>query len=303
MTTETKDIEAAAAAIEQLSFPEGILPLGIEGRKIIAEAVLKAVEDRRRAEMPALVYRMYDFDDWGMIRQADGTLFATVRRPVSDDELAKARSERTDPYEELGRLLIKATEGFMTVPAHGRRELINACAALVAEEKAAIEVSPSNKRIGKLVNRRLEELCEHLISRMKALEDTVVPPQSHRDDIAVDRFAEAMKTKLAKKRRDGYYGWDDPDDCSAAFLSDLLVGHVEKGDPVDVGNFAMMIHQRGESIANDRERYAARRKAGGNSFDRPELPNRERMREKIAAAPDLDTEAGSLHPEAPDTAT
>lgn len=71
----------------------------------------------------------------------------------------------------------------------------------------------------------------------------------HPDDLAVDRFAEAMKAKLAQKRDEGRGGWDDKEDCSAQFLSDLLRGHVEKGDPLDVGNFAMMLHQRGEGIS------------------------------------------------------
>ncbi|MCK5500376.1 MAG: hypothetical protein KAI82_03880, partial [Tritonibacter mobilis] len=71
----------------------------------------------------------------------------------------------------------------------------------------------------------------------------------HPDDEAVDRFAAAMKAKLAVKRADGRGGWDDKAQCSQKFLSDLLRGHVDKGDPVDVANFAMMLHQRGEMIA------------------------------------------------------
>lgn len=70
----------------------------------------------------------------------------------------------------------------------------------------------------------------------------------HPDDLAVDRFAIAMKAKLAEKRAQGYGGWDDPEDCTIAWLSELLRKHIDKGDPIDVGNFAMMIHQRGGSI-------------------------------------------------------
>ncbi|PZU22451.1 MAG: hypothetical protein DI589_11185 [Shinella sp.] len=71
----------------------------------------------------------------------------------------------------------------------------------------------------------------------------------HPDDLAVDRFAAAMKEKLAKKRDEGRGGWDNKDECSNEFLSKLLRGHIKKGDPVDVGNFCMMLHQRGERIA------------------------------------------------------
>ncbi|WP_241132615.1 hypothetical protein [Achromobacter insuavis] len=81
----------------------------------------------------------------------------------------------------------------------------------------------------------------------------------HADDIAVDQFATAMKAKLAKKRAEGRGGWNDKSQCSAGHLSQLLRGHVDKGDPVDVGNLAMMLQQRGEAIApaEDDERDTA----------------------------------------------
>ena len=71
---------------------------------------------------------------------------------------------------------------------------------------------------------------------------------AHEDDLAVDRFAAVMKAKLAKKRDDGRGGWSGPE-CSEGSLSRMLRDHVVKGDPVDVANFAMMLHQRGERIA------------------------------------------------------
>ncbi|RWB08745.1 MAG: hypothetical protein EOQ39_18970 [Mesorhizobium sp.] len=70
----------------------------------------------------------------------------------------------------------------------------------------------------------------------------------HSDDRAVDSFSLTMKEKLAKTRAKGRFGWDDPDDCSIETLSQMLKDHVSKGDPVDVANLAMMIHQRGGSI-------------------------------------------------------
>lgn len=73
-------------------------------------------------------------------------------------------------------------------------------------------------------------------------------PEAHPDDLTVDRFAAAMKAKLAKKRTDGRSGWGSKDECSAETLSRMLREHVEKGDPLDVGNLAMMLHQRGEKI-------------------------------------------------------
>lgn len=70
------------------------------------------------------------------------------------------------------------------------------------------------------------------------------PVAQHPDDIAVDRFAAAMKAKMAKSRAKGRGGWDDEAQCSMDTLARLLIEHVAKGDPVDIGNLAMMLHQR-----------------------------------------------------------
>lgn len=67
----------------------------------------------------------------------------------------------------------------------------------------------------------------------------------HPDDVAVDIFAARMKRKLARKRGEGRGGWNDPASCHVSTLARYLVEHVGKGDPVDVANFAMMLHQRG----------------------------------------------------------
>lgn len=75
-------------------------------------------------------------------------------------------------------------------------------------------------------------------------------PAGHPDDLAVDRFALKMKEKLGRARSKGRSGWDDPEQCTTAYLSELLHSHVTKGDPVDVANFCMMLHQRGSGIDN-----------------------------------------------------
>jgi len=72
----------------------------------------------------------------------------------------------------------------------------------------------------------------------------------HIDDIAVDRFAEAMKQKLAKQRQKGYGGWNDKELCPDGRLQKYLGACLGKGDPVDIGNFAMMIWNRGESVTD-----------------------------------------------------
>lgn len=66
----------------------------------------------------------------------------------------------------------------------------------------------------------------------------------HGDDAAVDLFAAAMKKKMAESRAKGRDGWYDPEQCPAERLQRMLVDHLAKGDPVDVGNFAMMLFNR-----------------------------------------------------------
>lgn len=72
------------------------------------------------------------------------------------------------------------------------------------------------------------------------------PDKQHPDDVAVDAFAAAMKAKLKRAREEkGRGGWQD---MSVTELSVMLREHVEKGDPVDVANLAMMLHQNGQGI-------------------------------------------------------
>lgn len=73
-------------------------------------------------------------------------------------------------------------------------------------------------------------------------------PAAHPDDAAVDAFAGAMKEKLVAARAKGRGGWDGDEPGMQQRLSNMLRAHVEKGDPRDVANFAMFLHQRGEAI-------------------------------------------------------
>lgn len=71
----------------------------------------------------------------------------------------------------------------------------------------------------------------------------------HNDEIAVDRFGSAMKTKLKAARAKGRSGWDDKTSCSGGHLAQLLIEHLAKGNAgtfEDIANFSMMLHQRGE---------------------------------------------------------
>ena len=69
--------------------------------------------------------------------------------------------------------------------------------------------------------------------------------QADIDNEAVDKLAQAMKNKLAKKREQGYHGWET---CKHGDLVQLLINHVDKGDPIDVANFCAFLFARGESL-------------------------------------------------------
>lgn len=58
------------------------------------------------------------------------------------------------------------------------------------------------------------------------------------DNVAVYAFSVAMKEKMARSRANGRGGWQE---CTISDLWTMLRHHVEKGDPVDVANLAMMI--------------------------------------------------------------
>lgn len=80
-----------------------------------------------------------------------------------------------------------------------------------------------------------------LLGYLNASMYTQIP---HSDDTAVDVFSEKMKNKLKEKREQGYGGWDDPAQCSIEFLANCMFEHLEKGDPVDIANFCMMMFHR-----------------------------------------------------------
>lgn len=71
-------------------------------------------------------------------------------------------------------------------------------------------------------------------------------PDFKSDDNAVEIFAKLMAHKMAKSAAKGRSGWQD---CSQEDLSRMLRDHVEKGDPVDVANFCMMLSANGYGIS------------------------------------------------------
>ena len=99
------------------------------------------------------------------------------------------------------------------------------------------------------ITQRQDEAGKALAEGKRVVRYTAAPiaqtaPQ-HPDDEAVDRFAVAMKAKLAASREKGRHGWQN---ATAPHLSALLYDHLYKADPLDVGNLAMMLHQNGQAI-------------------------------------------------------
>lgn len=73
--------------------------------------------------------------------------------------------------------------------------------------------------------------------------------EAHTDTNAVVDFATAMASKMNQSALKGRSGWNNPDLCTDASLRVQLREAVAKGDPVDVANFAMMLHARGAGTA------------------------------------------------------
>lgn len=88
----------------------------------------------------------------------------------------------------------------------------------------------------------------------------------HTDDIAVDAFAVEMKAKMAMSRENGRGGWEK---CSPIDLSRMLRECVEKGDPIDVANFCMMIWEHETSISRFDEIAKAAHVAQVNRIGQP----------------------------------
>lgn len=70
-------------------------------------------------------------------------------------------------------------------------------------------------------------------------------PQAETDNWAVDQFSLSMRERLEEKRATGRGGWFDPEVCGVDDLASQFFSNLErKADPVDLANYAMMIHLR-----------------------------------------------------------
>lgn len=68
------------------------------------------------------------------------------------------------------------------------------------------------------------------------------------DTSALENLFEKQRVKLLEKRKEGRSGWNNKEDCSQQYLSNLLHKAVEKGDVVSVANYCAFLNAREESI-------------------------------------------------------
>lgn len=94
---------------------------------------------------------------------------------------------------------------------------------------------------------------EHLQALLDRLEEHCrVDPDQPVDEqtlgqIDIDGVLQAavgMADKMQLSRNNGRFGWHDPAACHIRSLMDSMLGHIRKGDLVDVMNLAMMVWLR-----------------------------------------------------------
>lgn len=74
----------------------------------------------------------------------------------------------------------------------------------------------------------------------------------HPDDDAIDAFAAELRKRMTEKRDEGRNGWEMAD---PADLQLKLLRAIADGDPIDVGNYAMMISTLGGGTEHTLEQH------------------------------------------------
>ena len=155
----------------------------------------------------------------------------------------------TDYAEDRTRMLRMIAErlGVAGEPHQGRDERILEALDTLVESNRRMEEAIEFACASDLWEERPDlggEVYEYkyLEWYVDVLQDALTPKPLHPDDAMVEAAALAMREKLAAKRKEGRGGWEE---MSMGALNSMLVNHIAKGDPVDVLNFAAMIHARG----------------------------------------------------------
>lgn len=175
---------------------------------------------------------------------------------LTDDELANAVFMHGDSKPSIAEIndgKAKMPIVYLTAAKERIRWLSRKVEESKRIEQSMAEVLRDARKYITALGKPECEICK--VQMVVAQIDAIIAGQvqaQHPDDVAVDNFAKAMKDKLAKARAKGRGGWDDPSSCSVEHLSELLIGHIGKGNPgnfEDIANLAMMLHQRGADPA------------------------------------------------------
>lgn len=152
-------------------------------------------------------------------------------------------------------------ERLSTIRAKMGAAPVAAAAPAADDAKRLDQIEKARRVLGQIANRdsgyfyndgyprsvTIKKEVENVLKVLNTL--AAAAPSDHTDDLAVDRFAAAMKAKMAASRAKGRNGWDNPDLCPVERLQGMLLDHLAKGDPVDIGNFAMMLFNRNAPVA------------------------------------------------------
>ena len=177
-------------------------------------------------------------NDYGDTIWYDMTCFKLVpdsaENPLQDIELTP-EPEASEPKFKVGdRVYIPNIKNICTIRDDGKVITSNGqhyCDLSDSYDLCFVLATPENHAL-------LSKLYPHI-------EFERPPTQEDIDNEAVDKLAQAMKNKLAKKREQGYHGWAT---CKHGDLVQLLINHVDKGDPIDVANFCAFLFARGEPL-------------------------------------------------------
>ena len=87
------------------------------------------------------------------------------------------------------------------------------------------------------------------------------------DEMMVESVSQAMLIKLCKKRNEGRGGWHRLHEIKNENFINMLKDHIDKGDMVDVLNFAAMIHVRTELYGEDAQESKRQPKPRLNDYN------------------------------------
>ncbi len=103
----------------------------------------------------------------------------------------------------------------------------------------------NNGDVSSMASNPLWETIVQVVHDALTLGETKGVPYCSSDAVCIDLFAEAMKAKMHVTSDAGRGGWEDPEQCHVSALRAQMYACLDKGDPVDVANYCMMLYHRG----------------------------------------------------------